>query len=171
MYSILSVNLILRFSSKKASKKYNNGKIDPSIHLGVWTVDPLDGGILDHLYPDIKLSNDEALEQISSKIKNLINITVRDMNFKSEWSLSPLTIDNYHHYLYGFFLDRWRVISIHLPIEYSLWLIDIKSDLLIFESYISTKVTFFPLNQWEEHILIPLYEEFIKEKEQFAKKE
>lgn len=165
------MKFILRFSSKKASKKSNNGKLDPSVHLGVWSVDPLDGGILDLLYPDVKLSNGEAIEKISSKIKNLINITVRDMNFTSEWSLSPLTIDNYHHYLYGFFLDRWRVISIHLPIDFSLWLIDTKSDLLIFESYLSNKVTFFPKDQWEANILQPLYDDFITKKEQFEKKE
>ena len=156
------MKVILKFSSKKPSKK---NKIDTSVHVGLWTVDPLDGGILEQLYPAIKLSNDEAVEKISFKIKNLINITVRDMNFKSEWSFSPLTIDDYHFYLYGFFLDKWRVISIHLPVKFSLWLIETKSDLLIFESQLSNKVNFFPMTQWEEKILIPMYEEFVNEKE------
>ncbi len=163
------MKFILKFSSKKLSKKLSNGKkkLDPSVHLGLWSVDPIDGGLLDKLYPAIKISSNDALEKISVKIKNLIHITVRDMKFKSEWSLSPLTIDNYHHYLYGFFLDRWRVISIHLPINFSLWLIDEKSDLLIFESLLSNKVIFFPLNQWEDQIIVPLYQDFIEKKEEF----
>ncbi len=66
-----------------------------------------------------------------------------------------------------FFLDRWRVISIHLPINFSLWLIDEKSDLLIFESLLSNKVIFFPLNQWEDQIIVPLYQDFIEKKEEF----
>ena len=143
---------------------------DTSVHIGLWSVDPIDGGVLENMYPTVKTSSDETLEKISLKIKNLINITVRDMNFKAEWSLSPLTIENYHYYLYGFFLDRWRVISIHLPIEFSLKLIETKSDLLIFESNISSKVGFFSKDQWEDQILIPMYEDFITEKERFSEK-
>ncbi len=160
---------ILKFSSKKPVKnnKKINDDLDLSVHIGLWSVDPIDGGILDKLYPEVASSSDEALEKVSQKIKNIINITVRDMSFKSEWSLSPLTIDNYHYYLYGFFLDRWRVITIHLPIEFSLWLIDTKSNLLIFESRISNKVSFFPVDKWVEQLLIPMYEDFISEKKEF----
>lgn len=89
------------------------------------------------------------------------------MTFKSEWSLSPLTIDNYHYYLYGFFLDKWQVISIHLPINFSLWLIDTKSELLIFESYLSQKISFVPKTKWETEIMMPLYEEFLDQKDRF----
>ena len=163
------MKIILKFSSKKTSRNSKKGtdNVDASVHIGLWSVDPIDGGVLENLYPSAKMSSDETLEKISLKIKNLINITVRDMEFKSEWSLSPLTIENYHYYLYGFFLDRWRVISIHLPIDFSLKLIETKSNLLIFESNISNKVGFFSKDQWEENILIPMYEEFITEKEHF----
>lgn len=152
---------ILKFKREKKDLK-----IDPALHIGLWSVDPLDGGILEIIYPSTKVKAYDALDKISLKIKNLINITVRDMTFKTEWSLSPLTIENYHYYLYGFFLDKWRVVSIHLPIDFSLWLIDNKSDLLLFESQLS-KVTFLPTQKWEEEIIAPMYDEFLDQKEQF----
>lgn len=89
------------------------------------------------------------------------------MTFKSEWSLSPLTIDTHHFYLYGFFLDKWRVFSINLPINFSLWLIETKSNSLFYETYFSQRVHNFPISQWEEQILAPLYDEFLDQKEQF----
>ena len=137
------------------------------MHVGLWSVDPLDGGILDILYPSTKSATYSALDTISQKIKNLILITIRDMTFKTEWSLSPLTIDNYHYYLYGFFFDKWRVISIHLPIEFSLWLIDTKSELLIFESYLNQRLGFVSPNRWETDIMMPLYDIFLDQKELF----
>lgn len=161
------MKIIQKFSSKKSDKnKKTDDNLDSSVHVGLWSVDPIDGGILERIYPPVTSSSDETLEKVSQKIKNIINITVRDMSFKSEWSLSPLTIDNKHFYLYGFFLDKWRVISIHLPIDFSLWLIDTKSELLIFESNISNKVNFFPVDKWEEQLLIPMYLGFIDKKEQ-----
>ena len=119
------------------------------------------------MYPQIKSLKEEAVDKISMKIKNLINITVRDMTFKSEWSLSPLTIDLHHFYLYGFFLDRWRVISISLPISFSLWLIETKSNSLFYESNISNKIHYLPISQWEQQVLAPIYEDFLSEKEMF----
>ena len=154
------MKIILKFSSKKNSKN----KSDASVIVAVWQVDPIEGGILEQMYPPVKNTKDEALNQISQRIKKVINITVRDMTFKSEWSLSPITIDDHHFYLYGFFLNTWKVISIHLPIKFSHWLIETKSELLIFESQISNKATFFPQERWVEEILIPIYEEFIEQK-------
>lgn len=163
------MKIILNFSSKKVSKngKKTDEELDSSVHVGLWSVDPIDGGILDQLYPAVASSSEEALEQVSQKIKKIINVTVRDMSFKSEWSLSPLTIENYHYYLYGFFQDKWRVISIHLPLDFSLWLIDMKSNLLIFESNISNKVTFLSVDKWEEQLMIPMYQDFISVKKEF----
>ena len=157
---------ILKFSSKNTNKKPAKGKIlDSSITIGLWSVDPIDGGILEQVYPQVKSLKEEAVDKISLKIKNLINITVRDMTFKSEWSLSPLTVDSHHYYLYGFFLDKWRVISIHLPVELSLWLIETKSNSLFYESNISTKIYYFPISEWEKQILVPIYEDFLNQKE------
>jgi hypothetical protein len=155
---------VLRFSSRKPNKN----KIDPSIHVGLWSVDPIDGGILDQIYPSTKIIPSEALDRISDKIKKLIHITVRDMTFKSEWSLSPITINSHHIYLYGFFASKWRVISIHLPIDFSLWLIHTKSNLLIFESAIANKVSFFPVSEWELQVLLPIHESFVEKKDDFV---
>ena len=157
---------ILKFSSKKTTRKPAKGKIlDSSITIALWSVDPIDGGILEQVYPQVKSLKEEAVDKISLKIKNLINVTVRDMTFKSEWSLSPLTIDTQHFYLYGFFLDKWRVISIHLPVELSLWLIETKSNSLFYESNISTKIYHFPISEWKQQILIPIFEDFLNQKE------
>ena len=160
------MNFILKFSRK--SKTVTNDII-AKIVVGLWRVDPLDGGILTHAYPNTSTENSEITKTLALKIKDFILIQTRDSNFKSEWSIGPLTIVNQHFYLYGFFArSKWLVITIQLPIDFSFFLIDEKSELIIFESSISSNINFVSEDRWGEVILKPLWEAYLVKLDEFT---
>ena len=143
---ILSVILILNKNSKE-------------IIIGLWNFDVIEGGILSYTYPNSKLTSEKGI--LSEKIKNLILITRDSNQFRNDWSLSPIKIESDHFYLYGFFTTKWHIISIQLPWDFSNWLIDSKSELILFESMIQNiNFDYLPENQWTEVLLKPLYQEY-----------
>ena len=120
------------------------------ISIGLWDYDVIDGGILTELYPNSKTIPEKEI--LSEKIKQLIIVTRNTKQFRNDWSVSPIKIDDNHFYLYGLFTTKWIIISIQLPIEFSSWLINSKSKLILFESLIQ--------NTNFEYLPEPLYEKY-----------
>lgn len=138
------------------SKDSKNG----SVNIGIWQYNVIDGGVLTTSYPN-KDKGVNEIEILSEKIKNLCLASADQQNYRNEWSLSPIKIDSNHFYLYGFFTMRWHIISIQLPLNFSNWLIEQKSELIVFESLIQTyNFDYLPPDQWSDTLVKPLFEKY-----------